>query len=79
MPTTAVTGLPISTYFSAYKLKWLLDNVPAVAQAAAEGRAAFGTVDSWLIWQLTGGRCAAVVVRQGWAVGAAEMSVVGAA
>ncbi|PSC73566.1 Glycerol kinase [Micractinium conductrix] len=50
-----VTGLPISTYFSAYKLKWLLDNVPAVAQAAAEGRAAFGTVDSWLIWQLTGG------------------------
>ncbi len=52
---TAVTGLPISTYFSAYKLKWLLDNVPAVAQAAAEGRALFGTVDSWLIWNMTGG------------------------
>ncbi|PRW58390.1 Glycerol kinase [Chlorella sorokiniana] len=50
-----VTGLPISTYFSAYKLKWLLDNVPAVAQAAAEGRALFGTVDSWLIWNMTGG------------------------
>ncbi|KAL4421980.1 hypothetical protein ABPG77_011003 [Micractinium sp. CCAP 211/92] len=50
-----VTGLPISTYFSAYKLKWLLDNVPAVAAAAADGRAMFGTVDSWLIYQLTGG------------------------
>lgn len=49
-----MTGLPISTYFSAYKLKWLLDNVPAVAQAAAEGRALFGTVDSWLIWNMTG-------------------------
>lgn len=51
----AVTGLPISTYFSAYKLKWLMANVPAVAQAAAAGRAMFGTVDSWLIYQLTGG------------------------
>lgn len=50
-----MTGLPISTYFSAYKLKWLLDNAPAVAQAAAEGRALFGTVDSWLIWNMTGG------------------------
>ncbi|KAL4431102.1 hypothetical protein ABPG75_006358 [Micractinium tetrahymenae] len=50
-----VTGLPISTYFSAYKLKWLMDHVPAVAAAAAEGRAMFGTVDSWLIYQLTGG------------------------
>ncbi|KAI3433434.1 hypothetical protein D9Q98_003249 [Chlorella vulgaris] len=50
-----VTGLPVSTYFSAYKLKWLLDNVPEVAAAAAEGRCCFGTVDSWLIYQLTGG------------------------
>lgn len=50
-----VTGLPISTYFSAYKLKWLLENVPEVAQAAKEGRCMFGTVDSWLIYQLTGG------------------------
>lgn len=38
-----------------YKLKWLLDNVPAVAAAAREGRLAFGTVDSWLIYKLTGG------------------------
>ncbi|EFN59182.1 hypothetical protein CHLNCDRAFT_18995 [Chlorella variabilis] len=49
-----VTGLPVSTYFSAYKLKWLLDNAPAVAAAAAQGRCMFGTVDSWLIYQLTG-------------------------
>lgn len=49
-----VTGLPISTYFSAYKLKWLLENVSAVAAAAAEGRLMFGTVDSWLLYKLTG-------------------------
>ena len=50
-----VTGLPVSTYFSAYKLRWLLLNAPAVAAAAAEGRCMFGTVDSWLIYNLTGG------------------------
>ncbi|XP_055500510.1 glycerol kinase [Leucoraja erinacea] len=48
------TGLPISTYFSAVKLRWLLDNVEAVKQAVAKQRAMFGTVDSWLIWCLTG-------------------------
>lgn len=48
-------GLPISTYFSALKLRWLFDNCPAVGQAAADGRLMFGTVDSWLIWNLTGG------------------------
>jgi len=50
-----VTGLPVSTYFSAYKLKWLLDNVPEIAEAASEGRCMFGTVDCWLMYQLTGG------------------------
>ncbi|XP_061649394.1 glycerol kinase-like [Phyllopteryx taeniolatus] len=50
------TGLPISTYFSAVKLRWLLDNVDTVQQAALSGRAVFGTVDSWIIWCLTGGR-----------------------
>lgn len=54
VPAAPVTGLPVSTYFSAYKLKWLLDNAPAVAAAAAQGRCMFGTVDSWLIYQLTG-------------------------
>ncbi|KAJ0070572.1 hypothetical protein NL108_016263 [Boleophthalmus pectinirostris] len=50
------TGLPISTYFSAVKLRWLLDNVDEVKQAVVSGRAMFGTVDSWIIWCLTGGR-----------------------
>uniref|UniRef100_H3DKE5 glycerol kinase n=1 Tax=Tetraodon nigroviridis TaxID=99883 RepID=H3DKE5_TETNG len=49
------TGLPISTYFSAVKLRWLLDNVAEVRQAVLSGRAVFGTVDSWIIWCLTGG------------------------
>jgi len=49
-----VTGLPISTYFSAYKFLWLMENVPAVADAVGSGAAMFGTVDSWLIYQLTG-------------------------
>ena len=48
-------GLPLATYFYGPKLQWLLQNVPSVADAARAGRAAFGTVDSWLIWNLTGG------------------------
>uniref|UniRef100_A0A3Q1FDJ9 glycerol kinase n=1 Tax=Acanthochromis polyacanthus TaxID=80966 RepID=A0A3Q1FDJ9_9TELE len=50
------TGLPISTYFSALKLRWLLDNVAEIQDAVLDGRAMFGTVDSWIIWCLTGGR-----------------------
>ena len=50
-----VTGLPIATYFSVYKLLWMMEHSPAVAEAVADGRAAFGTVDSWLIYNLTGG------------------------
>ncbi|APW36181.1 glycerol kinase [Rhodoferax koreense] len=50
------TGLLIDAYFSGTKLKWLLDNVPQARDMAARGELAFGTVDSWLIWQLTGGR-----------------------
>lgn len=49
------TGLPISTYFSAVKLRWLLDNVHDVAKAVQKKNAMFGTVDSWIIWCLTGG------------------------
>ncbi len=49
------TGLPIDAYFSATKLKWLLDNVPQARQQAERGELAFGTIDSWLLWQLTGG------------------------
>jgi glycerol kinase len=50
------TGLLIDPYFSATKLRWLLDAVPGAHIAAAHGELAFGTVDSWLLWQLTGGR-----------------------
>lgn len=50
------TGLRIDAYFSGTKLKWLLDNVAGARQAAEAGDLAFGTVDSWLIWQLTGGK-----------------------
>ncbi len=50
------TGLVIDPYFSGTKLRWLLDNVPGLASKAKAGRVAFGTVDSWLIWNLTGGK-----------------------
>ena len=50
------TGLVIDAYFSATKLRWLLDNVPGARAEAGRGELAFGTVDSWLIWQLTGGK-----------------------
>uniref|UniRef100_A0A8C7C8R9 Probable glycerol kinase n=1 Tax=Oncorhynchus kisutch TaxID=8019 RepID=A0A8C7C8R9_ONCKI len=56
------TGLPISTYFSAVKLRWLMDNVEEVAEAVLTHRAMFGTVDSWLIWCLTGGKSGGVHV-----------------
>ncbi|KAI9199464.1 uncharacterized protein BJ171DRAFT_214366 [Polychytrium aggregatum] len=48
-------GLPLATYFSAVKLRWLLDHVPEVAKAQEDGRLQVGTVDSWLIYKLTGG------------------------
>ena len=49
------TGLPIATYFSGPKIKWILDNVPEVRTAANKGQALFGTIETWIIWQLTGG------------------------
>ena len=49
------TGLRIDPYFSATKLRWLLDHVSGAHIAAAQGELAFGTVDSWLLWKLTGG------------------------
>jgi glycerol kinase len=51
----ATTGLPLATYFSALKLKWLLDHVPDARAKAEIGDALFGTIDSWLLWNLTGG------------------------
>jgi glycerol kinase len=50
------TGLIVDAYFSATKIKWILDEVPGARQKAEEGKLAFGTVDSWLIWNLTGGK-----------------------
>ena len=50
------TGLVIDAYFSGTKLKWILDHVSGSRAAAQRGELAFGTVDSWLLWQLTGGR-----------------------
>ena len=50
------TGLIIDAYFSGTKLQWILDNVPGARDMAAKGDLAFGTVDTWLIWQLTQGR-----------------------
>ena len=50
------TGLIIDPYFSGTKLKWLLDRDPALRKRAGSGELLFGTVESWLIWQLTGGR-----------------------
>ncbi|XP_026288609.1 glycerol kinase [Frankliniella occidentalis] len=51
----ALAGVPVSPYFSALKLRWLIDNVPAVSKAIQDKRCLFGTVDSWLVWNLTGG------------------------
>src|SRR5450830_887917 len=51
----AKTGLLVDAYFSGTKLKWILDHVPGARQQAENGELAFGTVDSWLIWQLTHG------------------------
>jgi len=50
------TGLVIDAYFAATKVAWLLDNVPDARQRANRGELAFGTIDSWLVWNLTGGR-----------------------
>lgn len=51
-----LSGLPISPYFSALKIRWLKDNVKEVRRACRERRCLAGTIDTWLIWKLTGGR-----------------------
>ena len=54
-PVAVRTGLVIDPYFSASKIRWLLDNVRGLATRAANGEIAFGTIDAWLLWRLTGG------------------------
>ena len=49
------TGLPVATYFAGPKVKWILDHVPEARAAAERGQALFGTIETWVIWQLTGG------------------------
>ncbi|XP_058789604.1 glycerol kinase isoform X2 [Phymastichus coffea] len=49
-------GLPVSSYFSALKIRWLMKHVPAVRKAMRERRCMFGTLDTWLVWNLTGGK-----------------------
>src|SRR5208282_6939669 len=51
----AQTGLPLSTYFSSLKLRWLLNNIPYAKERAAAGELLFGNIDSFLVWHLTGG------------------------
>src|SRR5262252_8951296 len=51
----AKTGLLVDAYFSASKIRWLLDNVPGARAKAEAGQLAFGTVDTWLLWKLTAG------------------------
>ncbi len=51
----AKTGLPLATYFSGPKVRWILDNVDGARERAEAGELCFGTIDSWLIWKLTGG------------------------
>ena len=50
------TGLPMDAYFSASKIKWILDKVPGARERAESGELLFGTIDTWLIWKLTGGK-----------------------
>ena len=52
----AKTGLVLDAYFSGPKVKWILDNVPGVRERAERGELLFGTIETWLIWKLTGGR-----------------------
>ncbi len=56
------TGLPLSTYFSSLKLRWLLENVPGAGEMAAAGELLFGNIDTFLLWNLTGGPQAGVHV-----------------
>ena len=60
----SATGLLIDAYFSGSKIRWILDNVPGVRRRAERGEVLFGTVESWLIWKLTGAPCDRLRQRQ---------------
>ena len=54
-PFSRKTGLPLATYFSGLKIRWILDNVPGARAQAEAGDVLFGNIDTYLIWKLTGG------------------------
>lgn len=56
------TGLPVATYFSGPKIKWLMETIPGVREGVGKGRVLFGTMDTWIIWNLTGGPAGGVHV-----------------
>src|SRR3546814_1443184 len=60
---SATTGLILDPYFSGTKIAWILDSVDGARSRAEAGKLAFGTVDSWLLWKLTGGRVNATDAR----------------
>ena len=60
-----ITGLPFSTYFCAFKVKWMYDNVAEVRDAMDSDDAMIGTIDSWLIYNLTGGQNPGIHVTDG--------------
>ncbi len=72
----AQTGLPLATYFSGPKLRWLLDHLPGLRARAERGTALFGTIDSWLIWNLTGGPRGGVHVTDSTSTPIARYSVI---
>lgn len=57
VPIRKKTGLEVDAYFSASKINWILDNIESARDRAETGELAFGTIDSWLVWKLTGGQC----------------------
>ncbi len=59
------TGLPLATYFSGPKIKWLMENIPHVAEAIEQDRALVGTIDTWLVWNLTGGKNGGLHITDG--------------
>jgi glycerol kinase len=59
------TGLPLATYFSGPKIKWMIDNIPKVKEAVNKGTALAGTIDTWLVWNLTGGKNGGLHVTDG--------------
>lgn len=58
------TGLIIDPYFSATKIRWMLNNIPGAREKAEKGQLRFGTVETWLIWKLTGGKVHVTGIRQ---------------